>query len=338
MLQNERGFHSMKYVNSKPKFLIFRLFFAVLFFSEPILAEQALASAASEEVIPRATHNPTKANLAPPQAGPPPNYKKLNHAASIMRECLSTVPSPDDNLGCVDSLRLLYDHCNQQRMAFYYYKRSTQEIFKDAEYCPLVDDSFMKLSNLFKLDEQKCIKGFETVANRIESFHKNKTMLDLEEPFSYQFEKSSCKDYKRYVNLCTYVDGDLKNKPATSDQYLPNLTRFLEKKSVCVPSQTDSIGFANSEIDSLIYNYLNKKEPDIYNSIIKDLRSKSTRTISSTTGHKVNAHCEQVRTSYHVLGCKKWENVSDEDPIYMSEEQMKERRLKKVDDAANSDK
>lgn len=329
MLQNNRGFHSMKYVNSKAKTLFLML---TIFLIEPLLAQQPDAP------IPRAQYNPTKANLAPPQAGPPPDYKKLNHAASIMRECLSTVPSPDSNLGCIDSLRLLYDHCNQQRMAFYYYKRTNQEIFKDAEYCPLVDDSFMKLSNLFKLDEEKCIKGFETVANRIASYHRNKTMIDLEEPFSYQFEKSSCKDYKRYVNLCIYVDGDLKNKPVTSDQYLPNLTRFLEKKSACTPSQTDSIGFANSEIDSLIYNYINKNEPDIYNSIIKDLRSKSTRSISSTTGHKVNTHCEQVRTSYNVLGCKKWENVSDDEPVYMSEEQMRERRLKKIDDAANTDK
>jgi hypothetical protein len=163
-------------------------------------------------------------------------------------------------------------------------------------------------------------------------------MIDLEEPFSYEFEKRSCKDYKRYVNLCIYVDGDLKNKPASSDQYLPNLTRFLEKKSACNPSQTDSIGFANSEIDSLIFNYINKKEPDIYNSIIKELQRKSTRSISSTSGKSVNAHCEQVRTSYAVLGCQKWENVSDYEPVYMSQEQMRERRLKKLDDSANSDK
>ena len=322
-------------VNHKASLFILRLFFGVIFFSEPIVAQQSATGpyVPPEVPIERARNLPTDANLVPPQAGPPPNYKKLNHAAAIMRECLSTLPSPDEKQGCIDSLRLLYDHCTQQRMAFYYYKRSNQEIFKDAEYCPLVDDSFIKLSNLFKLDEQKCIKGYETVANRIESFHKNKSMIELEERFTYEFEKSSCKDYKRYVNLCAYVDGDLKNKPATSDEYLPKLTQFLEKKSACTPIKDDNIGYANSEIDSLIYNYVSKKDPDIYNSTIKDLRAKSTRSISSTTGNTVNSHCEQVRTSYAVLGCKKWENVSEEDPIYMPEEDYNKRRLKKIDDA-----
>jgi hypothetical protein len=52
----------------------------------------------------------------------------------------------------------------------------------------------------------------------------------------------------------------------------------------------------------------------------------------------VNSHCEQVRSSYTVLGCKKWENVSDQDPIYLNEEEYKKRQLKKIDDAAASDR
>lgn len=314
----------MKYVNAKAKTLFFLL---SIFLVDSAFSQQP------EAPIPRAKHNPTKANLAPPQAGPPPDYKKLNHAAAIMRECLSTLPSPDEKQGCVDSLRLLYDHCTQQRMAYYYYKRTNQEIFKDAEYCPLVDDSFMKLSNLFKLDEQKCIKGFETVADRIESFNRNRPMIELEERFAYEYEKSSCKDYKKYVNLCAYVDGDLKNTPATRDEYLPKLTKFLEKKSVCANS-VEGIGAGSAEIDNLLFNYVSKRENDVYNNAIKDLRRQNVRTISSTTGKTVNGQCEQVRTSYVNLGCQKWDNVSDDEPIYMSEDQMKERRLKKVDDAA----
>ena len=338
MLRILRGLTKMTNVNRKFSLLTLRIFLGIIFFSETIVAQQSATGpyVLPEVPIERARNSPTDANLVPPQAGPPPNYKKLDHAARIMRECLSTLPSPDSNQGCVDSLRLLYDHCNQQRMAFYYYKRSNQEIFKDAEYCPLVDDSFIKLSNLFKLDEQKCIKGYETVANRIESFHKNKTMIEPEERFTYEFEKSSCKDYKRYVNLCAYVDGDLKNKPATSDEYLPQLTKFYEKKAACTPIESNNIGFANSEIDNIIYNYINKKEPDIYNSLIKDLRAKNKRSISSTTGQTVNAHCEQVRTSYLVLGCKKWENVSNDDPIYLPEDEYTKRRLKKIDESNTS--
>lgn len=328
----------MMNVNNKALFLVLRLFFSVIFFSEPIIAQQSSDTSTPEErPIPRAQYNPTKSNLAPPQAGPPPDYKKLSHAARIMRECLSTLPSPDSNQGCVDSLRLLHDHCQQQRMSYYYYRRTNQEIFKDAEYCPLVDDSFMKLSNLFKLDEQKCIKGFETVANRIESFHKNKAMLEPEERFVYEYEKSNCKDFKRYVNFCAYVDGDLKNVPATSDVYLPKLTNILQKKAACNPTG-EGVGSGSVEIDNLLYTYINKKENDVYNNAIKDLRRRSVRSISSTTGKSVNGNCEEVRSSYVNLGCQKWENVSDEEPIYMSEEQFKERRLKKIDDAANSDK
>jgi hypothetical protein len=310
---------------------VFKVLINIVFLSQYSFSQQP------EIPIPRAHHNPTKSNLAPPQAGPPPDYKKLNHAAAIMRECLSTLPSPDPNQGCVDSLRLLHDHCRQQRMAFYYYKRTNQEIFKDAEYCPLVDDSYMKLSNLFKLDEQKCIKGFETVANRIESFHKNKAMLEPEDRFVYEYEKSNCKDYKRYVNFCVFVDGDLKNVPASRDEYLPKLTYLIDKKASC-NVVNDSIGSGSAEIDNLLFNYMSKKENDVYNNAIKDLRRQNIRTISSTTGKTVNGQCEQVRSSYLNLGCQKWENVSDEDPIYMSEDQMKERRLKKLDDAANSDK
>lgn len=253
------------------------------------------------------------------------DYKKLDVALGIVKLCLVKSGSPNKDLGCVDSLRQLHDYCVERRLTSFYEKPSVLEMNRAVKYCPSVDNSFYHLRDFFALDEKNCVKGFETIPARLRSFHRNVSLTDLEEPFNYDFEKSQCKEFKRYVNLCEYVDGDLKKKAAPNGDKLPNLTKFLSKEKTCVPESNSSADHSLHKVDHLLSDYFNKNETEVYGRAILKLRTPSSVSNSSPND------CEQIRGSYSNLGCKKWESVSESDPIYLENAKFQERRLQKLD-------
>jgi hypothetical protein len=259
------------------------------------------------------------------------DYKKLDRSAEILKQCFKGTPNTDLQQGCIDSLQQLHEHCIEQRQAFFVgVKRTMHEIFMDAKYCPLVDNSFgyVTLNRYFNHDEQHCIKGYETVANKLSSFYKNSGMLRLEEPFAYDFEKASCKDFKKYVHFCDYVDGDLKNNKTVSYQYLPPLERYLEKK-FCPPNLApDDPGYGVSKIDNLLKANVTTNNPDTYLKAIQELRENQKRNIANTKEAETD-YCKNIRGSYSNLGCQKWEKVTDEESIYYDLDDFRSRRIKK---------
>jgi len=258
------------------------------------------------------------------------DYKKLDRSAEILKHCFKGTPNTDPQQGCIESLQQLHEHCVEQRQAFFVgVKRTMHEIFQDAKYCHLVDNSFgyVTLNRYFAQDEYQCVKGFETVANRLASFYKNSQMLRLEEPFAYDFEKASCKDFKKYVHFCEYVDGDLKNSTAVSYQNLPPLERYLEKKKICpVPSNSADPGYGVSQIDNLLKVNVTENSPDTYQKAIQVFREKQKRNIANT---QEADFCKNLRGSYTNLGCQKWEKVTDEESIYYDLDDFRSRRIKK---------
>ena len=261
-------------------------------------------------------------------------YKQLDEAAATLKSCLANSPSQNPDLGCVDSLKQLHDYCTNNRLSFFYFKRKYTDVYIDAKYCKAVDASFPHLGSLFQLDEKACVKGYETVAAQLQSFHRNSTVTYIEDPFNYDFEKSRCKEIKKYVNFCAYVDGDVKNRPIDNNLKLPSLTQFMSRKSVCPPTNETTVDYGISNIESVLFKLLDNRKSDVYNTAATEIRKQGKRSIASDT----NNYCEQTRLSFLNLGCQKWDLVSDEDPIYIEADKIRDRRLNQKDSKGGGSK
>lgn len=253
-------------------------------------------------------------------------YQKLESALVVLNSCLKLAPKTTADLGCVDSLRMLYDYCIPKRMTLFYHKHSRLEIFRVARYCKPVDDSFFHLPTFFEFDAKSCVNGYENVSTRLESFHRHTSITSLDEKFNHDFEKAGCKDYRRYVNFCAFVDGDLKNSPVERIETLPDLSRFYRNPTACPIEDTTSVGYGVAKIDQLLAENMKQQNESPYGKAVRILQQEPRRSMASEGSQN---YCQQVRLGYEKLNCAKWESVSDEEPIYMKEDAFNKRRMQK---------
>lgn len=258
------------------------------------------------------------------------DFKKMDSALYTLSSCLSNIPSSNRELGCVDSLKQLHDFCETRRRAFFYFKQRRADMNRLAKYCPVVDDAFAHLTSLFELDGKACIKGYESLPARLQSFHRNTSVTFLEERFTHDFEKSSCKDFRRYVNFCVYVDGDLKKRRVDTSDKLPDITKFKDR-TICSVAGINDVGFGVSQIEGLLKISLTKSDQNGYNNAIQTLQMRNETAIAvNEPPTEVNFYCEKVRSSYLNLGCQKWEAISDDDPFYYDQETYEKMRRSKA--------
>lgn len=241
----------------------------------------------------------------------------------ILQECLYQHPSKNKSLGCTDAYQYMIALCkaSHEDDASKKYKNIAATYFNQA--CKLFDRSENQTARFFELDEKGCIYGYETIPDRIITLNKNKELLD--EQFIYTYEKNSCKSFRTYVNLCAYVDGDLKEVFPKDYQKLPKLD--FQAAQVCSPGKFGANGIytLNLDLSFLMTNPNNK----IFETLISNYRSR----MPSSQGNKLLV-CDQIRSSYNNLGCAQYENVKDGDPLYISQDEMQKKRLKANETAA----
>lgn len=237
----------------------------------------------------------------------------------VLEGCINMRPSANTSLGCVDSFKYASEVCSVMREPDFKKKYShiPRKYFYDA--CGLYAKSENYLADFFALDAKACVNGFETVSDRIVTLHKNKSLL--EDHFVFMYEKTSCKDFRTYVNLCTYVDGHLKSTLPKNNQHLPKIDYNLDVNSVCKnkKSGNDALHMLNSDIKFLATGPGEK----VYEKLILDYRSRTP----ANQKKPLNPACEEVRTAYSNLGCERYEEFKDGEAIFFTSEEMREKRI-----------
>ncbi|MBY0555385.1 hypothetical protein K2P97_12705 [bacterium] len=244
----------------------------------------------------------------------------------IIQECINKHPSANKSFGCVDSYKYVNAVCNVMREENFKvrYKKFPRKYFQEA--CALSSKSEDYVLQFFDLDEKGCIKGYETERDRLLTLNKSKNLL--EDDFVYKYEKKTCKAFRAYVNLCTYVDGDLKTLFPTDYSNLPKIDYNSDIKSICSVKNPDKD--ALYKINHDIKYYASSPNVKPYDKVIMEYRSRIPASVPGKD--RKNRVCVVVRNSYDNLGCSRYEKSSEGDPIYFTAEEM---RLKRIEENEN---
>lgn len=240
----------------------------------------------------------------------------------ILQECINKRSSENKSFGCVDSYKYVNEVCNVMREENFKkrYKKYPRKYFEEA--CALSSKSEDYVLQFFDLDEKGCIAGYETERDRLLTLNKSKNLL--EDDFVYKYEKKTCKAFRAYVNLCTYVDGDLKTLLPTDYSNLPKIDYNSDIKSICSVKNPASDALYTINHDIKLYAHSPKVKP--YDQLIMDYRS---RMPASEPGkERKNIVCVEVRNSYDNLGCSRYEKSTEGDPLYFTADEMYQKRIK----------
>ncbi len=232
----------------------------------------------------------------------------------IIEPCLEGTPTANKKLGCTESLNFFVALCEKKSATSFrkiYLQRQQKYISQACEYTYQAEG---RVTKLFDLDEKACVPGYATIKERIESLYKNKDLLD--ETAFYLYEKKSCKEYRNYVNLCIYIDGELK-------AYVPRDMSLLPK--VNLAQNTNQRCFSKEDgLSNLTKDVLSEGESARDNAFQKTILASRSRMPASKGA--TSKDCDQVRRSYIYFGCNRFEGLKDEDPIFISNEEMQKRR------------
>lgn len=254
---------------------------------------------------------------------PTPKQKELDELflknKDILVNCLDRVASKDVNHGCNDSLVYMSQLC--QKRSDYDFRKvylARQKSYV-SQACEFTYKSEVKTDDFFDLDQKSCIHGYESLVGRLFSVRRQKDFFD--EAVMGRFEKRLCKEFKRFINLCVYIDGNLKNVLPNEFNRLPSVN--LAGNSVC-PSQSKNLDMP--EKIGLYITEISKRglpREKIYEELILNLRKDQNSKPKGSEGD-----CSLLRTQYAGLSCESFEQVSDDDPLSDEELEKKNKRSK----------
>jgi hypothetical protein len=240
--------------------------------------------------------------------------KVFDKNREILETCTDKYLSPDKSTGCVDSFKYMYGICEVTHEHDFYnrYRRIPYAYFYRA--CKLSGKASTHIQHFFEQDEKSCAKGFETIRDRLESLEKSRDVLEelLNGKYAYNLEKSLCKDFRKYINFCEYVDGDLKNLEPTNFAFLPSVGNTTVLTNSCHPANPQSSTIL--DISKEIKEAANQPTLSVYKNLVSKYKN---RIPASTAG--VSNDCENLRTSYRSFNCAKFEAFSDQEPIWLNE-------------------
>ncbi|MGZ3726757.1 MAG: hypothetical protein ACXWQQ_13200 [Pseudobdellovibrio sp.] len=247
--------------------------------------------------------------------------QRYAEAEKTVLTCSKGEPSQNKTQGCVESFKYISGLCSvlkEDNFSKKYKKSQRKHVYEACDLYAKIENS--KWAQFIELDSKSCVSGYESIPDRIASVQKNKDFFD--ENFFSDYEKHSCKEFRTYVNLCVYIDGDLKDTLPKDYTKLPKID--YQKGSVACKSSDSNAGglnAVNSDIASLSGSPESK---NVYEKLILDYRARKPASQGASVGP-----CNEVRNGYANLGCARFETVSDEDPIYYNEDDFRKLRIQK---------
>ena len=239
------------------------------------------------------------------------------HKKELFRKCLNGQSTSSAPSGCVETIDYFQKFCEDKKSNLFRKASQAKQNFSDS--CDLVALAETKLQKLFEVDEKMCRPGFRSSSEQLISLARIKDYF-LETDV-YMFEKNSCKDMQKYVNLCRYIDGDMKELVPKNQGQLPDI--FLQSKdSVCVMDgfDVDSLALLKRELASVA------KNPSLNAHHLVVMKFRSRQFLSATT---IDPSCEGLRNIYKNLSCQKFESLNEGEPIYFSTDEMRARRIQR---------
>lgn len=253
--------------------------------------------------------------------------KRLPANRRVIYECLVGRPSPDKSISCVDAYQYVNDYCAITREPWFKLPSMQNRTLRLGmtnpfdEVCRLAGMVEGQADEFFDLDTKGCFPGHATAQDRLVSMRKYIKLF--EEDYSAQYLKNSCHEYRSYVNLCAYVDGDLRTAMPKRFEFLPPLDFSREAASLCRPDErTGGTGIyrMTHDLARLAQNPQNKA----YETLIAAYR----RARGPASQNEI---CEQVRTGYMNVGCERYEPLQAGDPVLFSNEEFRQRRIQQND-------
>lgn len=220
---------------------------------------------------------------------------------SAAKACLEGKPSPEPTVGCVQAYRYMFDLCKKRPdlRIDRRYDKDSRHFLTDA--CAYHDGLADHIAELFDIDRDNCAPGFETPADGFKTVMQSADILD--EATIYYYGVRSCTTYQTYINLCTYIDGDLKNFMPKSYDKLPMLDFSSDAQvSKCKPKnkgENSTIASFNQDLARLARGGTTK---NIYETVITDYRNRKR------AGQLTLSACDDLRTSYRNLRCNFFED------------------------------
>ncbi len=222
---------------------------------------------------------------------------------TVMKSCLLGSPSPNQNIGCVQAYRYMADLCRKRQTVRIdrRYEKDSLSYFTTA--CTFYDDIADHVSELFELDRKSCAPGFETAADGFVTVGKNADLLD--DSALYNYGRSSCQTFQTYVNLCTYIDGNLKTLMPKTYEKLPTVA-FSSNPAVsnCKPKNNanDTIYRIDQDLSQLARG---GTTANVYEKIISDYRGRKPASQLTVPA------CDEIRMSYKNLRCNLFEDENN---------------------------
>ena len=222
-----------------------------------------------------------------------------------------------EEFGCLDTYEFFKKICDKRLTVNYEYRNPEISARHFSDSCEFVERSNQLMLSFIDQDAKSCRKGFENLPTRLKSISEKEHSLPEGVPFRY--ELLSCKQIKTYVNLCAYIDGQLRaNNNPNINELLPNTNLAQSKLITCSEDE---------KLLSSFYNFnqeIKKRSLNIEKPVLKDLISHyRNRTPAGTK----NSDCEGVRSVFVNLRCFRYENISEADPLYYSQEDMTKMRM-----------
>lgn len=252
--------------------------------------------------------------------------RRLPANRRVILECMSGRASPDKNISCVNAYKYVQEFCDVTREPLYKRRyRSLQKLtMRFEEACDLSDSIDGKLEYFFEIDVKSCVTGHRTLQEQLAILQQNSDIFS--EYYTDMYKRNSCREYRSYVNLCEFVDGNLK----TADPYRAEFLPTLQFSRAAKPQDTKACATQNKKtaagIDRMTQDLAElsqNPQQNVYKMLVTKYRSQRK------PANAPNAVCEQVRNSYHNLGCVVFEKYLDEEPIYFNAEDFRENRIKR---------
>lgn len=238
----------------------------------------------------------------------------------VLQDCVRRIPSRNPALGCVESFKFMKTLCSVTDESNFKKKYRFFPIAYFDGACQLSARGDNRLPAFFELDVKSCVNGFGSVSEKLLSYYKNSELIEEsgEERFLYMFEKNSCKEFHKYVNFCEYVDGAYKKLLPQDNESLPKIDIGKDPKELCKPNDPHASGLYKIKYDLTALRF--DQEGKIFNKLILSYRSQRSPADKSP-------ECEQVRRTYANLECTKFESLTDGEPIWRTEDEMRNIRL-----------
>ncbi len=254
-------------------------------------------------------------------ASPPLDKTDLRYIQNktVLVACLDQQPSLRSDIGCVDAVEFINAICKIRRDSPFKLVSKKQTALQN-ESCDLAVRAQTRWTSFFELDGKACKPGFGSLPERLVSLKKYQD--SFEDDRYYMYEKNSCKEFRSYVNLCVYIDGQLGDSLPEHYDKMPPLVFGQNEKELCKPEAADVEGF--SAIHNDLARLTTSPQNKIYETVILKYRARKP------AGQQLkSASCEKIRTAYSNFGCEKYEKFNEGEPIYLTEKEMHDNRIKR---------